>query len=712
MATLVNRHNSKWITPSPFWKGLGKHLQHNSGRDRFNRPAILRFRTDAFMDELLSLMTHHPEKLPEWEAQPENWREPMPEPPTAKKLSVREPISFFAAQQKRDVARRSGFSEETGETQSQDVGLLKLYQPAQQRFYLITAAFVCRRRGLPDRAMRLNKQERPSFVVRRIIPDSLDTQTKLENGEIDFVDGEAENCTEYAFVNTESGSRWRPMAAQSGLPSDRMVPNEERFPMFNLVYNENDGYERKIFSGLIPVGKREAFLGAGLYAGSSDIEENEEAITTEKKAAIKSLLSQQVAAPWKQMITQTNNDAGTIEDPGVYSAIERDFRDSNSPGSTGNVGSVLNSREQVQSMSWYVLLDLANFLKRYLNDFWKFIHDGDFSVAAINGLSQAEKTIYYRFREIKFSAGETLDNELLAYFWPNQVMGDLILALEKIIVDPDDEKNLEDVEVQFRMDKNPPGSNLDDINQHNLWPRWVFPLADIAHPDEVFLPNSLVPPDTDESVIDAYEVEHLKVDTLMDLIVDAINIQENTFIPESGLPKNVPQLNARDGWFVIRCVYETPNCGPFHPAILSAPSRLFSMASFFDSDAPGRPVRIPMPMDISPAGLRKYSRNTTFMISDALCGKIKGIRKITLGDLVLSVLPWPFHKDLPDISKMGPCKEGGSGFGMFCSLSIPIVTLCAMILLIIMVALLDFIFRWIPLLFVCLPIPGLKGKKS
>jgi hypothetical protein len=49
---------------------------------------------------------------------------------------------------------------------------------------------------------------------------------------------------------------------------------------------------------------------------------------------------------------------------------------------------------------------------------------------------------------------------------------------------------------------------------------------------------------------------------------------------------------------------------------------------------------------------------------------------------------------------------------MFCSLSIPIVTICALILLIIIVSLFDLFFRWLPYLFLCLPIPGFKGKRS
>jgi hypothetical protein len=181
-------------------------------------------------------------------------------------------------------------------------------------------------------------------------------------------------------------------------------------------------------------------------------------------------------------------------------------------------------------------------------------------------------------------------------------------------------------------------------------------------------------------------------------------------MPEIAPPR--PQgLDTREAWFTIRCVYERPNCGPREPAVLSLPTEPFRMASYFDPEAPARPIRIPMPFDISPAALRRYNKSATLMISDALCGQIRRIRKLTLGDLVLSVLPWPFHKDLPAPTAPGGCTEGGNPLGMFCSLSIPIVTLCALILLIIMVALFDLFFRWLPFLFVCLPIPGLKGKK-
>jgi hypothetical protein len=48
---------------------------------------------------------------------------------------------------------------------------------------------------------------------------------------------------------------------------------------------------------------------------------------------------------------------------------------------------------------------------------------------------------------------------------------------------------------------------------------------------------------------------------------------------------------------------------------------------------------------------------------------------------------------------------------MICSLSIPIITLCALFMLMIMISLLDFVFRWMPFFIFCFPVPGLKAKK-
>ena len=49
---------------------------------------------------------------------------------------------------------------------------------------------------------------------------------------------------------------------------------------------------------------------------------------------------------------------------------------------------------------------------------------------------------------------------------------------------------------------------------------------------------------------------------------------------------------------------------------------------------------------------------------------------------------------------------------MICSLSIPIITICALILLMIIVSLLDLIFRWLPFFVICFPVPESEGQEG
>jgi hypothetical protein len=195
------------------------------------------------------------------------------------------------------------------------------------------------------------------------------------------------------------------------------------------------------------------------------------------------------------------------------------------------------------------------------------------------------------------------------------------------------------------------------------------------------------------------------LDHLAKLIGEALPPQATGATPAIPLAAK-PVMDTRESWFVIRCVFERPECGPFDPPLLSEPTEPFQMAGFFDPDAPGRPIRIALPIDTTPAGLRKFDKNTAFMISDVLCGQMDRVKGMSFGDLVLSVLPWPFHKDLPSSSGgAGPCPDG-----MICSFSLPIITLCALILLMIFVTLLNVIFFWLPFFFTCFKLPGFKAK--
>ena len=54
--------------------------------------------------------------------------------------------------------------------------------------------------------------------------------------------------------------------------------------------------------------------------------------------------------------------------------------------------------------------------------------------------------------------------------------------------------------------------------------------------------------------------------------------------------------------------------------------------------------------------------------------------------------------------------DAGLDLGMICSLSIPIITIVALILLFIFVILFDIIFSWIPFFFFCFPVPKFSAK--
>jgi hypothetical protein len=93
-------------------------------------------------------------------------------------------------------------------------------------------------------------------------------------------------------------------------------------------------------------------------------------------------------------------------------------------------------------------------------------------------------------------------------------------------------------------------------------------------------------------------------------------------------------------------------------------------------------------------------------MSDTLCGQVQKMGGLGFVDLILSVLPFPLHAPLPKAGD-GPCAGG-----LVCSFSIPIITICALILLIIFVKLLDMVFFWMPFFQICLPLPKFSAKES
>jgi len=299
-------------------------------------------------------------------------------------------------------------------------------------------------------------------------------------------------------------------------------------------------------------------------------------------------------------------------------------------------------------------------------------------------------------------------------YYPNKNKRNITIVCslaDALIKIPKWDKSLEAVDKPY--DRNLPESG-DESEIDSRWPDFLFPLAD-PEPLLKLEQSHIVPGPGNKNPNKLGGAESLQknLDDLAELIDKLVGpYKEQSGSGKSSSLNMKPFLKKKNPRFVVRFVFERPHCGNLFQPLVSKATCQFEMAPFFDPDAPARPVRITMPVDISPAGLRKYKKNAMFLFSDMMCGKVKKTKKLTLADLVLSVLPWPFHKDLPDIGNTGPCSQNGETFGMFCSLSIPIVTLCAMVLLFIMVNLFNIFFKWIPWFFICFPLPGLSNLKG
>ena len=285
---MVARHDITWLAPDPLWtrERLGTA---NIDNGAFNRPAILRFRSDEFMEELLGTLSFEPERLGDWLALPETWREPQLDAAVASRISTQEPRSALA-RELNGLARQAAVTPPvTAAVDPVDRSALpfKLFQPAQQRFYILTASLVCRMPGLPDRAVNSGKQEQVSFVVRRVV---------ARGNDVDAAPEETVPRDEYAYVATDKGFGWRLIEPDK---LERLQPEEERLPMFGVDF-ESGGNRRHLFGALVPVGRREAYASATL--AEPDPDNPPEPVIGAPVSALGALFSADVAAPWRNLV--------------------------------------------------------------------------------------------------------------------------------------------------------------------------------------------------------------------------------------------------------------------------------------------------------------------------------------------------------------------------------------------------------------------------
>lgn len=675
-------HPLAWQTPQPLWSRFGDTPAVAAMSPDQARPAILRFDSDEYMEQMLAVLERDPASLAERIARPETWRLPIG---STADLIERVPLPRLAktlARLRTDAAPRNAIAPSASVVSVKENEVprelpLKLYQPAHQRYYMVAANLVCAIPGLPERTLATGGCEQVGFVLRRMLPP------------VPAIPGV--DRVEHAFVKDASGARWQRVGDEKGL-----LPGEELLPLFSMGYAAEKGRARRLHAGMVPVGRREEYMST--RAQSSVTADAGVAATPSAIATRKEQFKLDVSEPWKNLVRTAVHACARIVDPGDGSGTDAQ-----------RTAQATQANQQLQGQSWLVLLDFADYLATHLPQVWSAVQ----APALGSSLAGAAKTLFdwMNGNGTRPSAA-----------WTGLALSDITLreALQRIGA------FRAGLEGATGLYPDAPGSGL-------AWPDFTYLLAGVRGSGTVYAADGLhvslasqsasaengdldaLPPTLTPLQAQA-EAAAAAIDKLVQMVVTAIDLQQPAK-PSPQLPFAARLRDAYattqgdEGWFVMRCAHVRCDCGPLRPAVLSAPTSRFQLASFYDSDAPARPLRIALPLDTTPAGLRKHQKNAAFVMSDVLCGQVQRAKGLGFVDLVRSVLPWPLHKDL-DVGGMGPCQQSSpqASLGMICSLSLPIITICGLILLMIMVSLLDFIFRWMPYFVMCFPVPKLKGK--
>ncbi|MFN2441758.1 MAG: hypothetical protein ABR517_03650 [Thermoanaerobaculia bacterium] len=595
----------EWTAPAALWDDFNGTTNAEQRRI-FRTPAILRFATDDFMEQFLGLIEDDPRRIRELLVVPETWRKPPAEVEVA---SPKRGLAGQLARARTTVVRKLEARQlavrQTPWNPASTEMPLKLYQPAHQRYYLVTACLVCRTLGLPDKMLDTTQQERATFVIRMLEPAPAAAA----------VNPDPALCTELALV----GDEWKRVT-----DTTELVAGEVQYPLSPASYTEIDGRRRRMFNGTIPVAKREALAAAKRAASESS--------PREPMDPRRMLLKTDVIAPWA-ILEDIARVAAQQSSGGAPDPVER-------------MKAIAATNDRITMVGWYILLDLDRWLEENLPAVWDAV-----TAQSSAGLSATKLAAYQQLATLG-----------------------LVSPLRSIRAF---RASLESAKTVYRS-SSPAG-----------WPTLAFRFVTASYG----APTGL----TGQG----------RRDNLENALAGALEpLASGSSVPV----RSIAQVNATDQatpWFTVRCIYERPNCPNRSRAAVSDPTAAFQMASFFDPDAPARPIRVVMPADTTPAGLRKFDKNAAFVLSDVLCGQVSAVRSLGFIDLVLAVLPWPLHKDLSVSTE--PCSSEN---GMVCSLSIPIITICALIVLMIMVKLLDMIFYWLPFFQICLPVPNFDGKKE
>lgn len=709
---MTTRHILRWVGGEAFVAG-----------DIRPGPSLLRFDGDDFMERMLATLAERPQDLPQLVAKAESWQkqgEATPLPPSlqADTPATSRPARALARARSLFGFRRTAKPAESPATTARVPAVavaperptLKLFQPVHQRYYLAAAHLVCEQPGLPPRFAGAG--DKSSFVIRRLFGSAAE---------------------EYGFVKGADGHpAW--VAAEPG----KLAPGEELLPVFPMSYTPPGGNPRPLLAGMIPVARHDDYRFAGKRSPPAVAGGTPASADWSRADELKALARMKVFAPWQGLIERAMQS--------LIQGTQRPSTESDAITLGQARKAVQTLNDQLAEASWRLLQDFREFLAAHLPDVEAVL--GQTAPTAPTDAAGwlrrgLEQTAWDTGLQDELAANGSLSTDLFKGTRPFSG------SLRKALVDIGTETGSVSKNLDLTNRPFPQTTPLEPPASGSIpWPTFALPLvlADAGSADPATAVRLLLPiaevtpclqPPADEpsgnttpplnQLFDAPEAVQNKAIAALEswfrLLEQAIDEavtanRSGTARPQAAsaarLARELGKMQDEDTGpprYVIRFVHQRCDCGPLHPPLISAPSEVFELAGFFDPEAPMRPIRIALPFDTSPGGLRKFGKNSAFIMSDLLCGQMKRVRRLGFGDLVLSVLPWPFHKDL-DLSASGPCNDAGRNFGTICSLSIPIITIVAFILLIVIATLLDLIFRWLPFLIACFPVPGLKGKNK
>jgi hypothetical protein len=684
-------HFITWHTAQPIWP-----LSLADGGPapaRFRAPALLRFNGDDYMKQLQAALAKTPASLADYIARPESWEQ-----------------------------EQAGWLRED---EPADTDPLRLFQPAHHRYYLVAASLVCQLPGLPERRINAADRERASFVMRRLFPKA----------GVTFDENNPATYGEYAWIGTQQRGVWRPVVSPELLP-----PDEERLALFPKAFSF-EGANRTLLAGLIPVARHDIY-----QAGGADVAAPVPAAQLQADS-----FSSEAAATAYQTIDKALSELDPARD------------------ATGDGETALTDEKSISLA--FALLDLADFLKQELGAVWTAFGNGSpagltsAQAAVFMHLDATATHTSRRLRDIlvaidgaayrpQIESGQATSAtvaQLLGTSLTRAELGDIAVQLQggsqlrdRLIaaIDPRSDSFAQDVLAPWTALARPGLSDqaaqdqllglllaLSEFLQTELphvWQALTSGNAGALSSSERAVSDGLAQTALGQSDWKRVlvETDAQRKEILAGHITPSLRVVSER-MSAAAIAATVPfastlgaairaalasiplpskaQAQAQIAsapppspdapvWYRIRCVYERPKCAPYHDPVVSDPSAPFQLAPFFDAAAPIRPIRIELPK-MSLDQLRRCAKGVSIAQPKELRAQVDRARNAGL-------------KDLMD-GKVG----GGSSFefGLICSLSIPIITICAFIVLMIFIQLLNIIFHWIPYFILCLPRIGKKG---